>query len=182
MGKLTIRSKIRSLHTKLTQERREAAARGIFAKIETTREFSDSNYIAIYHALADEIPTIQMIERCCSMGKIVLLPRVDGEQMEFYPIDKAKLSVGSFGIIEPQGVEPIDPQQIDMMIVPGVAFCSDGRRLGRGKGYYDRYLARCPETLYKIGICFGYQLIDNIPCESYDIAMDLLISEPPSDL
>ncbi|MFR9651292.1 MAG: 5-formyltetrahydrofolate cyclo-ligase [Rikenellaceae bacterium] len=177
MGKLLIRQHIRQQQANLTAERREAASKCIFAAIESANEFIESNYIAIYHALADEIPTMEVIERWSEMGKTVLLPRVEGEQMQFYRANNTELKAGSYGILEPQVGEPVDAKQIELMVVPGVAFCRDGRRLGRGKGYYDRYLSKCANSLYKIGVCFNHQIVENIPCDIHDISMNVVLSD-----
>ena len=79
--------------------------------------------------------------------------------------------------MEPAGATPVPPQEIDVIIVPGRAFSPDGVRLGRGRGYYDRYLSREGFRALKIGVCFAEQLVGDIPSEEHDIRMDRIVSE-----
>ena len=85
-----------------------------------------------------------------------------------------RVQTGSFGIQEPTGELFTDYDTIDVAIIPGMAFDAEGHRLGRGKGYYDRFLSRVPH-LYKIGLCFSWQLVDHVPYDEHDIKMDEVI-------
>ena len=82
---------------------------------------------------------------------------------------------GIYGIAEPTGEIFTDYAAIEFIVVPGVAFDAKGNRLGRGKGYYDRLLPRIPSA-YKAGICFPFQLVEEVPAESFDIRMDIIIT------
>lgn len=111
----------------------------------------------------------------------VVLPRVaDGPcgepEMEFYDFDPEVMGRGAFGIDEPQGGEPCPPETIDLMIVPGMAFTRDGVRLGRGKGYYDRYIAREGFRARCVGVCFRHQLLPELPAEPHDRRMDEVVT------
>jgi 5-formyltetrahydrofolate cyclo-ligase len=104
-----------------------------------------------------------------------VLPRVDGETMRFHFADPARLATGSFGIQEPPPDAPVCPTgEIDLFLCPGMAFTTDGIRLGRGKGYYDRALAGGSPEATKVGVCFGEQLMAELPSEPHDLAMDFL--------
>lgn len=81
---------------------------------------------------------------------------------------------GLYGIAEPTGEIFTDYDAIELAVIPGVAFDSAGHRLGRGKGYYDRLLPQLPNAL-KAGLCFPFQLIEEVPAESFDICMDTVI-------
>ena len=87
---------------------------------------------------------------------------------------KADLQQGAYGIMEPCGEVFTDYDSIDVAIIPGMAFDKQGHRLGRGKGYYDRFLSKIPKV-YKIGLCFSWQLVDEVPCDEHDIIMDEII-------
>lgn len=108
----------------------------------------------------------------------MLLPRVtndtDMELRRYTGTDD--LQKGAFGIMEPIGAVFTDYATIDVAVVPGMAFDRDGHRLGRGKGYYDRFLARIPHV-YKIGLCFAWQLVDCVPTDANDIMMDCVVSQ-----
>jgi 5-formyltetrahydrofolate cyclo-ligase len=108
--------------------------------------------------------------------KRIVLPVISGEDLHFYPYTgKENLKKGVFGISEPVSGKLIPPDQIDLFVVPGFAFDATCNRLGRGKGYYDRYLSDINKPV--IGLCFDFQLIENIPCEKHDQKMTFVITE-----
>ena len=129
--------------------------------------------VALFAPLADEIPVGELAN---SVGCRVVLPRVKGEEMEFYDYSAAEMAVGAFGISEPQGEEAVAAEEIDLMIVPGVAFTPSGDRLGRGKGYYDRYLSQEGFRAFCVGVCYACQLREDIPAEAHDKRVDAVIS------
>ena len=86
----------------------------------------------------------------------------------------SSLQPGAYGIMEPVGERFTDYATIDIAVVPGMAFDAQGHRLGRGKGYYDRFLAKVPDV-YKIGLCFSWQMVDEVPSEANDIMMDEVV-------
>jgi 5-formyltetrahydrofolate cyclo-ligase len=103
-----------------------------------------------------------------------LYPRCEESGLKFVKIGAlADLLPGRFGIREPK----FAPSSIvpDLVVVPGLAFTRDGSRLGRGGGFYDRYLRATPERTVKIGVCFQFQIVESIPCEAHDISMDEIV-------
>jgi len=141
-----------------------------------TSHLENSRTILLYNALPDEVPTQALMDELVARGKTVLLPCVINDtDMELRRYTGPQdLQTGSFGILEPTGELFTDYDTIDVAIVPGMAFDAEGHRLGRGKGYYDRFLSRVPH-LYKIGLCFSWQLVDHVPCDEHDIKMDEVI-------
>jgi 5-formyltetrahydrofolate cyclo-ligase len=86
------------------------------------------------------------------------------------------MASGAYGIFEPQSGELYRAEEIDLMVVPGVAFSADGRRLGRGKGYYDRYLSRDGFRACCIGVCYDCQLREDIPAEPHDKRVEKVVA------
>jgi len=87
-----------------------------------------------------------------------------------------KLEKGAFGIQESTGTVFTDFASIDLAVIPGVAFDAAGNRLGRGQGFYDRLLTRLQQyNIYKIGICFDFQRVGNVPTEAHDVRMDEIL-------
>jgi len=132
--------------------------------------------IMLYNALPDEVPTQALMDKLVAQAKTVLLPRVINDrdmELRCYtgPQD---LQEGAYGILEPTGERFTDYKTLDVAIVPGMAFDAEGHRLGRGKGYYDRFLSRVP-CLYKIGLCFSWQIVDHVPCAEHDVVMNEII-------
>lgn len=133
-----------------------------------------ANVVAIFASLPDEPCTMETIRglygRC-----IVVLPRVCGDIMEFYPYNPQMVETGSYGILEPMNGIPVPADEIDVIIVPGVAFTKNGVRLGRGKGFYDKYMSQEGFRAHKIGVCFSCQLLGELPCDGYDVLMDEVV-------
>lgn len=151
----------------------KSLSKDILETLENHPAFRASNIILLYHSLKDEVYTHTFIEKW-SREKHILLPVVQGDELElrsYRSLDD--LAIGAYGILEPIGTPFHDYTKIDLVIVPGVAFDTSGSRLGRGKGYYDKLLPKL--AAHKIGICFPFQLVDEIPTEEFDIQMNEII-------
>ena len=144
--------------------------------LKTNCQFSHARTLFIYSSLSDEVDTTTLLDSLATQGKTVVLPKViDAENMELrLYTGRTDLTIGNYGIMEPTGRLFTDLHDIEVAVIPGMAFDRNGHRLGRGKGYYDRMLAQMPQ-IYKIGICFDFQLLENIPHDTHDILMDEVI-------
>ena len=159
-------------HASSTLQKLQSAK--ILAALEAHPAFRAANTILLYHSLGDEVDTHTFIKKWSS-EKRILLPVVVGDDLELRVYTGPEdLATGSYGIEEPTGELFTDYAAIDFVAVPGVAFDHAGNRLGRGKGYYDRLLPRL--TAFKAGICFPFQLVEEVPAESFDIRMDTIIT------
>ena len=132
--------------------------------------------ILAYWPLMDEVDIRPLIDRLVDEGRTVLLPKVTGDEtMELRRYtSRSDLKEGAFRIMEPVGEPFARYDQITLALVPGVAFDAAGHRLGRGRGYYDRFLTGCP-SIYKIGVCFPFQRVAEVPAEAHDVCMDEII-------
>lgn len=148
----------------------------ILKRLEETELFRQASCIALYHAIPGEVQTAGFIEKWFDK-KQLLLPLVIGDDLRLLPYEGYdSLIPGAFGILEPTNTETTVPESdVDLIIVPGVAFDCQLNRMGRGKGYYDRLLSTLQAP--KIGICFDFQLQESIPVESFDKKMDMVITE-----
>ncbi len=171
--KQELRKTMRQLNRSLTAEERARLSEELWKRVEQTNAFRAARCVALFSSLPDEPDTSPALERW-SPHKRLLVPRVEGEVMHFYDYRPEQMSAGSFGISEPEGSEPVSPTEIDLIFVPGVAFTPAGDRMGRGKGFYDKYLVGIRTDAVKIGICYPHQLLDELPTEEHDIAMDLM--------
>ena len=156
----------------------ESAA--IIRHLKDNCRFAAAHTLLLYSALPDEVQTQELLDELSVQGKVVLLPRVTSDtDMELRRYTgRHDLQRGAFGILEPVGDVFSALADIDVAVIPGMAFDSDGHRLGRGKGYYDRFLAQCSSAarLYKIGVCFSWQVVSRVPTDEHDIPMDCVIS------
>lgn len=131
--------------------------------------------IGVYLNLKDEVATDLIIERLLDTDKIVCGPKCVGSVLEFRTIfDCSSFKKGMMNIMEPTG-KLIDKDNIQVLLIPLVAYDKNLHRLGYGKGYYDRYLADYKGL--KIGLAYQCQCVDMIPNDEYDIALDYLINE-----
>lgn len=173
------------------KEEKQALRKEIKAKIDTHREqdllklselimhhleldpnFLNAETVLLYWSQADEVHTHEFIERW-SQTKTILLPKIKDNKMIAVPFSNTEeMESGYFNIAQPiaNGYDG----EIELVIVPGRAFDNNGHRLGRGKGFYDRFLSNYHGI--KIGLCFPFQYTDYIPYESFDIPMDKVIS------
>ena len=174
MEKYELRHKVKSLRIMLSEEEKLSAAEEVFSRLEETAAFLLAENILMYHSLPDELSTRQFLAKWGKRKKF-FLPRVNGVNLEILPYDESRLELGSFHIEEPTGDDLANADEIELVVVPGVAFDRKGKRLGRGKGYYDRLLATAKAT--KIGIGYEFQLVEEIPAEPHDIPMDVVITE-----
>ncbi len=158
----------------LLERERESAAEEVFSQLEKTAAFIMAENILMYHSLPDELSTIKFLKKWHDRKRF-FLPRVNGVNLDILPYEESRLELGSFHIEEPTGDNVADVADIELMIIPAVAFDRKGNRLGRGKGFYDILLANSKAT--KIGVGYEFQLFDTIPSEPHDVAMDMIITQ-----
>ncbi len=174
MPKAELRRAIRTLKRQYSKTQLAEMSLEIVEKLLAHPQVRDSHTILLYSPLPDEVDVSSMLD--VLRDKRLLLPKVTGDtsmELRLYT-DADCLSAGAFGIMEPTGEVFSDYQSIDLAIVPGMAFDRECHRLGRGKGYYDRLLAQLP-NIYKIGVCFSFQLVEAIPTDATDIPMNEIV-------
>lgn len=136
--------------------------------------FRKANNIITYWPLAKEVDIRTLNNRYCSNKKI-FLPVIEGNDIKIKLFEGPdSLKIGKYGILEPDSTIFFELNDIELVIVPGLAFDKQNNRLGRGKGYYDRFIKET--TACKIGVCFDFQLFDSIPVDMHDIAVDYVIT------
>jgi 5-formyltetrahydrofolate cyclo-ligase len=145
-------------------------------------EFKKANLVMFYVSTEFEVDTKDMIDDALKMGKQVAAPYVLMKEKKMLPLliknRVTDLKKGCYGISEPDpSLHPqVRPEAIDLVIVPGLAFTEDGMRLGRGRGYYDRFLKGLKHTA-TVGLAFGLQVILSLPHNSYDIPVKRVITD-----
>jgi len=150
------------------------SSRSIFEAVERLPEFQASRAILAYWSLPDEVNTHTFIQKWYKT-KTILLPLVVGNDLElrlFTGMDCLEPQP-PFGILEPVNSVPFSIETVDLIVVPGVAFDANMNRMGRGKGYYDKLLTG--RIIFKVGVCFSFQMIENVPTEEFDVQMDRVI-------
>jgi 5-formyltetrahydrofolate cyclo-ligase len=175
--KQEIRTKIKELKKKISPVDRILFSESIFKKISSLEVFQKSQTILLYWSLEDEVYTHKFIEDW-STKKNILLPVIKNNDLEIrcFTSEYSLIKSPYMGIMEPTGDKYVNYGSIDLAIIPGMAFDKQNNRLGRGKGYYDRLLPKLIKA-YRLGICFRFQLLPEIPVAAYDVKMDCVITD-----
>lgn len=177
--KVKIRSKLLKIRESLEGEDRALKNERIAERLEELDAFKKAHHILFYYSVRGEVDTLELIERTID-DKQLYLPIVRGKSnFQAVPImNPLNLKKSFEGVPEPADTEPSDvyDNQIEMVIVPGVAFDKKGNRIGMGKGYYDRYLNRSNAPL-KVALAYEEQILDYVPKDPYDECIDMIVTD-----
>lgn len=143
--------------------------------------FMKARSVLFYASTLSEVDTFAMMQQAKQLEKIIALPSIQKNQKTMRPIltdSLTNLKTGPYGIQEPDDtiLKAIDIASLDAVIVPGLAFDKKNNRLGRGAGYYDRFLSGLSENTVTIGLAFDFQVVDSLPVEQHDVALDCILS------
>ncbi|MDE7025049.1 MAG: 5-formyltetrahydrofolate cyclo-ligase [Paramuribaculum sp.] len=174
MDKSEIRCIVRARKSRLTDSEKFSAAAKVWKQLEQLDAFSTAQKVLMYHSLPDELCSHEFIDKWHG-HKQLFLPRVNGESLDILPYRPTCTHHGAFHIEEPDGDDFADVNQMDIIVVPAMAYDRKGNRVGRGKGYYDRLLSSTDAL--KVGVAYACQLVDEINVESTDIPVDIVITE-----
>lgn len=173
-----LRSKIIDKLRKHKEEKLKQKSKKIKEKLFRSIAFKKAKKIMFYLSFDKEVETQEMIKAAQKKGKIVAVPVCDKNRKEMIPCKIGlddKLRKGTYGIKEPLRKRPLAIKDIDLVIVPGIAFDKKGNRLGRGKGYYDSFLRRLKSNTATIGVAFQAQIVSSVPTTPYDVAVNKVI-------
>jgi len=180
MPKRSLRQQILARRRALSHDQWLASSELAQQRLMALEQFSGAKCIALYAPAHKETDTAAILEAAFAAGKRVLYPAVCGARMVFRQVEElGNLAKGSFGILDPcpTGIDH-HADEPDLIIVPGVAFDTNGHRIGYGKGYYDRFLRHPGRKAHLVGLCHDFQLIDGpIPAEEHDIRMELIVTD-----
>lgn len=150
------------------------ASHALVLRLTTLEVWKNAAVIGLFAGRSDEMETSLLWAVEHGAGKTFLYPKVEGDQLHFLVVEAhTDLQPGKWKLHEPTGGEPGVPE---LVLVPGVAFDAQGNRMGRGKGFYDRWLAAHP-AVRTVGVCFDFQMVPDLPVEAHDRRMDLVVTE-----
>lgn len=164
-------------------ELRKKRSAEIRKKLLACEAFTASKTVMIYVSMPEEVATIKLIRAALAGGKRVSVPYLETENSDIKASELASikdLEKGPYGIYQPKKhpVETVPLKEIELVIVPAVAFDSNNMRLGRGKGYYDRFLSREEmDPARTIGLAFSFQMVDRLPSASHDKPVSHVITD-----
>lgn len=173
--KQELRKYIKALKRSTHRETLDGYSNAICEAIMADTYVAEAKSVMAFYPLPDEPNIVPVLNQLLGLGKRVLLPAVVGDSIELRDFEgDESLRDGAYHIKEPVRPSSFNPQEIDVVLVPGMAFTAGGKRLGRGGGYYDRFLPKAGKS-WKIGVAFPFQLLDDLPTDSYDQRVDSVI-------
>jgi 5-formyltetrahydrofolate cyclo-ligase len=176
-----LRPKFIELLKRQTEQERIAKSRLITDKFFQYDKVCKARTILFYASFEGEVDTFAMMEKAIQLKKRVALPIILRDQRKMIPTltdNLEGLERGAYGICQPclEASKEVPPSEIDVVVLPGLAFDKSNIRLGRGAGYYDRFLTTLPASTTFVGLCFDFQLVDCLPQEPHDIAVHRVLS------
>lgn len=179
--KAALRARMRARRAELTPARRARAGAAIAAQLAEAPELSRAGRVALFAALADEPDTRPLFDWLRARGHETVFPRcAAGRRLELFHVEAwEELGRGRYGVLEPvAGRSRVAVPELDLVLVPGVAFDAAGRRLGRGAGYYDRTFATAARGAPPLfGVAFAFQLVEAVPAGDLDRRVDAVVTD-----
>jgi 5-formyltetrahydrofolate cyclo-ligase len=148
-------------------------------RLARSHEFNRSRVVGSYYPVGSEVRTHIIVNIALKRDRLVALPRTIGDHIKFYRILlNTDLIAGKFGIKEPPvSSHPCVSDEIDLILVPGIVFDTNGYRIGYGYGYYDRFIARKKNSTVSVGLAYEFQVCEKVPRSQNDQKIDLLVTE-----
>lgn len=182
--KASLRESLSAKRKALTPQVLDTRGLKVQARFLATPYYQNARTIALYAPIRGEVPTRDILIAALADDKVVCYPlsHVHGRILSFRAItSEAELEPGRLGVREPANASELIPvEKIDLFVVPGLGFTRDGKRLGRGGGYYDATLRSASERSRRVGLGFSEQVVDDIPVNADDVLMDLVVTETES--
>jgi 5-formyltetrahydrofolate cyclo-ligase len=173
-----LREQMRDAREAIPAVERARLSQVVSDRLFTLPELREAGTVALFSSFGSELDTSPIIERAHAEGRRVVLPFIEGSAMdvgEHRP--GGELVPSSYGATEPASRVAVAPAEIDLVVTPGLAFDRAGRRLGYGRGYYDRWLRRARADAFLVGVCFWVQVVDRVPATASDVRVDAVVTD-----
>jgi 5-formyltetrahydrofolate cyclo-ligase len=180
-SKAAVRKHLREVLAAMSEAERHQKSLAACSLVATAPEFAAARVVMLFLSTPAEIDTASLALKCWQAGKTVVVPKVSWDQRRMLPVEISSLNAGLAitgpGVREPIGGKPIPVDFIDLVIVPGLGFTPTGHRIGRGMGFYDRFLAQ-PEFLgVSCGLGFEQQVVEELPVLDHDVPLGMLVTD-----
>ncbi len=176
--KKAIRARALAAREEIPAAERARRSEAIAERLMGLPEVVTATTVMVFSSFGSEVETGPILRRLASRRVRVLLPRVVEHEMHAVPYAPGdRVTRAPFGAEEPSYGEPADPGEIDVVVVPGLAFDLRGHRVGYGGGFYDRFLNRTRQDVLTVGVCFGSQVVDDVPHGRGDLPVSRLVTE-----
>jgi len=179
--KKEIREFVKKKRDEIREEDRKAWDERIFSHLISSSFYKNAKVIFVFVSFGSEVDTHRIIHRALADNKVVGVPRIPSKErgIEVYRIEGFHdLEERYYKILEPkEHCSPIAPEEIDLILMPGLAFDLQGGRVGYGAGFYDRFLHRLQRPVDKIALAYQFQVFDKVPFDAFDVRIDGIITE-----
>ena len=181
-SKKAIRANMRQALKAMTPEQRIAASASACHRLVALEPFVHATTVMLYMPLANEVDVTAAALRCFRAGQTVCVPKVNWDRKDMHSVevtslDDRVLDCDEHGVRSPRDGRIILPDSIDVVVVPALAYDPQGNRLGRGGGYYDRFLSKLRPRVTTIGLVFDQQIVDQVPKNQCDMAVDIVVTD-----
>src|SRR5688572_9714743 len=181
-GKAVIRRQLRETLAAMADADRHAKSMAACRHIVGTPEFDAARVVMLYLSTPTEVDTASLALKCWQQNKSVVVPKVSWDQRRMLPVEISSLkdqmtTTGGAGVREPVSGKPIPLDLIDLVVVPGLGFTPKGYRIGRGMGFYDRFLAQPEFVGVSCGLAFEAQVVAEIPVLDHDMPLSMLVTD-----
>lgn len=180
--KSDLRTKMRAVLQAMDETYRHEASAAACSRVMAIDAFRHASTVMLYMPLATEVDLTPLAIRCFQQRQTVCVPLVDWKRRDMEPVEVSSfdddvMDVDEHGIRRPREGAPVPPNCVDLIVVPGLAFDAEGRRLGRGAGYYDRFLTRLRRGAMVVGLAFDGQVVGEVPVDQGDVPMHAVVTE-----
>ncbi len=181
MNKAQLRQQIQSKLLEMSEELCVQKSKKAFKNLISLPQFQDASVIMIYLTMPNEVDTSDVILYAWQQKKTIVVPKISWQQRHMIPVEINSLEKGfsteASGLRNPIKGQPVPFEDIDLVVAPGLGFDKKGNRLGRGGAYYDRFFANKKLIACKCGFAFSEQVVESIPVQQHDMAMDFLVTD-----
>jgi len=180
-SKAAVRRQLRDMLAAMGEADRHQKSLAACSLLAASPEFAAARVVMLFLSTPTEIDTAGLALKCWQAGKTVVVPKVSWDQRRMLPTEITSLNTGLTttgpGVREPVGGKPIPVDFIDMVIVPGLGFTPTGYRIGRGMGFYDRFLAQSEFIGVSCGLSFEEQIVEQLPVLDHDVPLSMLATD-----
>lgn len=180
-SKSVIRRRLREILAGIAEADRHARSVAACNLIAASPEFAAARIVMLYLSTPTEVDTAPLALRCWQQGKTVVVPKVSWDAKRMLPVEicslQTSMTTTGAGVREPMAGKPVPTEFIDLVIVPGLGFTASGHRIGRGMGFYDRFLAQSEFVGVSCGLAFEQQILPDLPIMDHDVPLSMLATD-----
>lgn len=181
LNKSAIRRQLREILAAMSEADRHAKSVAISALVSASPEWAAARVVMLYLSTPQEVDTAPLALRAWQQGKTVVVPKVSWDQRRMLPVEISSLATNMAttgpGIREPVSGRVMTVDLIDLVLVPGLGFTNNGYRIGRGMGFYDRFLAQHEFVGLSCGLAYNEQVVEQLPLLDHDVPLSMLATD-----